>query len=435
MIPQWIIEKKRDGQPLSDADIRAFIDGFTAGQVPDYQMSALAMAIYFRGMTLAETTALTRVMLESGIRLDPRGWGRPAADKHSTGGIGDKISLVLAPLVAACGVAVPMISGRGLGLTGGTLDKLESIPGYRVDLTERAFQRVVAECGCSIIGQTRRLAPADRRLYALRDVTGTVPSIPLITASILSKKLAEGLDALVLDVKCGRGAFMRTPAMARRLARTLVDVAARLGTRSAALLSAMDRPTGRAAGNGPEVAEAIAALRGEGPADVRELTLALGVRMLTLTRACRTAGEARERLERAWQSGQGTQVFSRMIERHGGDPRVVDQPARLTAGARRRDVAAERSGYVADVDAESIGRACLVLGAGRRRTTDPVDPTAGLAGMKQVGDPVAAGEPLAVMTARSTRGMAEAARFVRAAFTVRREPVGTPPRWILGALS
>lgn len=433
MIPQWIIEKKRDGGVLSDGEIRDFIDAFTIGSVPDYQMSALAMAIYFKGMTISETAALTRAMLESGTRLDTRHLGRPTADKHSTGGMGDKISLILAPLVAACGVAVPMISGRGLGLTGGTLDKLEAIPGYRTDLSEPAFLKVVRSCGCSIIGQTPRLAPADRKLYALRDVTGTVPSIPLITASILSKKLAEDLDALVLDVKCGRGAFMKTIPMARRLAKTLVQVATSLGTRTSAVISAMNGPTGRAAGNAPEVAEAIASLRGKGPADVEELTLALGSRMLLLTGVCRTPSEAHTRLCDVWKSGRGLDVFRKMIELQHGNPRVIDRPEILFKGAQRQVVKASHAGYVTSINSEDIGRACLILGAGRQQTTDRVDPTAGVADLKQVGTSVSRGEPLAVLISRSPQAFPEAVKFVKRAFELQDRPPARPSKLILGA--
>jgi pyrimidine-nucleoside phosphorylase len=433
MIPQWIIEKKRDGGVLSDSEIREFVDAFTEGTVPDYQMSALAMAIYFKGMTIAETAALTLAMLESGTRLDTTPLGRPTADKHSTGGIGDKISLILAPLVAACGVAVPMISGRGLGITGGTLDKLEAIPGYRTDLTEKAFLKVVNTCGCSIIGQTRRLAPADRKLYALRDVTGTVPSIPLITASILSKKLAEDLDALVLDVKCGRGAFMKTPAMARNLAKTLVQVATALGTRTAAVISAMDLPTGCAVGNAPEVAEAIAALQGQASADVEDLTLTLGCRMLLLTRVCRTPAEARTRLCDAWKSGRGLDIFRKMIELQQGNSRVIDRPELLFKGAQRQVVKAPRAGFVTAINSEDIGRACLILGAGRQRTTDRVDPTAGVADLKQVGTSVSRGEPLAVLVSRSSHAFPEAVQFIGRAFELQDRPPARPAKLILGA--
>jgi len=433
MIPQWIIEKKRDGGVLSDSEIREFIDAFTNGTVPDYQMSALAMAIYFKGMTIAETAAMTRAMLESGTRLNTRTLGRPTADKHSTGGIGDKISLILAPLVAACGVAVPMISGRGLGLTGGTLDKMEAIPGYRTDLTEAAFLKVVNTCGCSIIGQTRRLAPADRKLYALRDVTGTVPSIPLITASILSKKLAEDLDALMLDVKCGRGAFMKTVPMARQLAKTLVQVATTLGTRTSAVISAMDVPNGCSAGNAPEVAEAIASLKGQGPSDVIELTLTLGSRILLLTRVCRTPAEARTHLFEVWKSGRGLDTFRKMIELQHGNPRVIDRPALLFKGAQRQVVKSPCAGFVSAINSEDIGRACLILGAGRQRTTDRVDPTAGVADLKQVGTSVSRGEPLAVLISRSSRTFPEAVQFVGRAFELQDRPPARPSKLILGA--
>ena len=276
-VPQWIIEKKRDGHALSEAEIREWIARYADGRLPDYQMAALAMAIYWRGMSADETLALTDAMMRSGDSLSWRGLGRATADKHSTGGIGDKLSIPLAPLVASCGVSVPMISGRGLGITGGTLDKLESIPGYDTHLASDRFREVVATVGCSIIGQTDRLAPADRKLYALRDVTGTVPSIPLITASILSKKLAEGADVLVFDVKCGAGAFMKTRENAHALADSLLAVARGAGRKAEALVTGMDEPVGRAAGNALEIAESVDILRGGGPADARELVLRLGV--------------------------------------------------------------------------------------------------------------------------------------------------------------
>ncbi|MBR1837317.1 MAG: thymidine phosphorylase, partial [Kiritimatiellae bacterium] len=275
-VPQWTIEAKRDGRELSEADIREWIARYSAGAIPDYQMAAFAMAVYFRGMSPAETLALTDAMRRSGDSLSWDALSRPTADKHSTGGIGDKISLPLAPLVASCGVSVPMISGRGLGTTGGTLDKLESIPGYDAGLSAARFRRVVRDVGCSIVGQTARLAPADRKLYALRDVTGTVPSIPLITASILSKKLAEGAGTLVFDVKCGSGAFMKTPREARALARSLLSVARGAGRNAGALVTRMSEPLGRSAGNALEVAESVDLLRGEGPAYAMELTMLLG---------------------------------------------------------------------------------------------------------------------------------------------------------------
>jgi pyrimidine-nucleoside phosphorylase len=281
MLPQWIIEKKRDGHALRPDEIAFFISEYGRERIPDYQMAALAMAVFFRGMTLDETACLTEAMLQSGRTLDTARLSRPAADKHSTGGIGDKTSLIVAPLAACAGLAVPMISGRGLGITGGTLDKLESIPGYRTNLSMDEFLGVVERCGCSIIGQTAELAPVDRRLYALRDVTATVPSVPLIAASILSKKLAENTRALVLDVKCGEGAFMRSLPAARELARTMVAVGTRMGRRVSALVTAMDEPLGAAAGNAVEVAEVLACLRGEGPPDLADLSLSLTARMLT----------------------------------------------------------------------------------------------------------------------------------------------------------
>ena len=279
MLPQWLIEKKRDGLAHSADELRAWIAGYVRGEIPDYQMAAWAMAVYFRGLTFEETAALTEAMLRSGAVVDTSALPWPTADKHSTGGIGDKISLVLAPLVACCEVAVPMISGRGLGITGGTLDKLEAIPGYRTRLSRERFLEILADCGCSIMGATEDLAPADRKLYALRDVTGTVPSIPLIAASILSKKLAEGASALVLDVKWGRGAFMKTVPQARELARTMVEIGRRMGRRMTALITDMNQPLGRTAGNALEIAETLAVLRGEGPDDVRELTLELGAQI------------------------------------------------------------------------------------------------------------------------------------------------------------
>ena len=282
MVPQWIIEKKRDGHALNEEEIRFFIDGYTRGDIPDYQMAAMAMAIFLRGMNAAETAVLTDAMMRSGDLIDTSSIAAPRVDKHSTGGIGDKISLVLAPLLACCGAAVPMISGRGLGITGGTLDKLASIPGYRTDLSEEEFVRVVRTCGCSITGQTARLVPADRKLYALRDVTATVPSIPLITASIMSKKLAEGIDHLVLDVKFGTGAFMRTRMDAHRLASSLVRVGREMGRKVTALLTDMNEPLGRTAGNALEVVESVECLYGRGPADVMDLTLALGAELLAM---------------------------------------------------------------------------------------------------------------------------------------------------------
>ena len=313
MLPQWIIEKKRDGQQLSEEEIRFFIEDYTSGAIPDYQASALAMAVYFQGMTFEEVTWLTDAMMQSGTTIDIASFSAPSVDKHSTGGIGDKVSLILAPLVACCGASVPMLSGRGLGITGGTLDKLESIPGYRTDLSIDDFKKIVNECGCSIMGQTGELAPADKKLYALRDVTGTVPSIPLISASIMSKKLAEGAGALVLDVKCGSGAFMKTNEDARKLANTLVEIGHRMERGMTAVITDMSQPLGRSAGNAVEVIETIDALRGNGPADLMTVTLELASHMLILTGRADDMTAAKTMLTDAIDSGAAFEKFKEMV--------------------------------------------------------------------------------------------------------------------------
>lgn len=413
MVPQWIIEKKRDGGELEPGEISAFVSGFAAGTIPDYQMAALAMAVYFRGMTPVETSALTRAMLESGERLDLSSLDLPRVDKHSTGGVGDKVSLVLAPLVACCGVSVPMISGRGLGITGGTLDKMESIPGYRADLSVAEFTAVVRACGCSIMGQTSTLVPADRKLYALRDVTGTVPSIPLITASIMSKKLAESLTGLVMDVKCGAGAFMRTPGEARALAESLMAVGREMGLPMASLVTRMDEPLGRAVGNRPEVAEAVRALRGEGPADLMEVTLALAARMLTVAGIARDEATARDEAARQLRSGAALARFVRMVELHGGRAATLDDPAAFeTEGGAAETVESPTDGWVTAVDADAVGRASIVLGAGRTRADEEVDPFAGISALVKTGDAVAKGQSLAILRAADRRRLTEARPMV-----------------------
>lgn len=418
MLPQWIIEKKRDGQALTHEELAFFLNGYTRGDIPDYQMSALAMAVYFQGMTPAETAALTRVMLDSGDQLDTSSIVPPKVDKHSTGGVGDMISIPLAPLAACGGVAVPMISGRGLGITGGTLDKLDSIPGYRTNLSVPEFLAVIRDCDCSIIGQTERLAPADRKLYALRDVTGTVPSIPLIVASIMSKKLAEGLDALVLDVKCGRGAFMRTPGQARALAQALADVGRSMGKRVSTLITAMDQPLGRAAGNALEIAQAVDVLRGRGPEDVTRLTLRLGAEMLTLTGAAPDTAAATARLDAALKSGAAFERFKQMVRLHGGNVSAIEDTSRLPAARHREPLPASSDGIVQDVDAEKIGRAALLLGAGRSKTTDVIDPAAGLSDMARAGDRVRKGQPLAVLHAADPQRIESARALAQSAFVI-----------------
>jgi pyrimidine-nucleoside phosphorylase len=416
--PALFIKVKRDGGVHSEAQINAFIRDYMAGQVTDYQMSAWLMAALLRGLDDAETTALTQAMLHSGKVLKLASVRAPKIDKHSTGGVGDKISICLGPLVAACGVAVPMISGRGLGHTGGTLDKLEAIRGYRVALDARTFERVVREVGVSMIGQTAELAPADRMMYALRDVTGTVESVPLIVASILSKKLAEGIDGLVFDVKAGRGAFMKDARSARVLARALVRTAARAGKRVTALITDMSVPIGRSVGNALETREAIAVLENEGPSDTRELTVALGVEMLLLGRVVTTRVQAKQKLERALADGSALERFERMLKAHGGDVKVVKDPSRLGSARERLPLFSLRSGYVADCDAHALGLSALALGAGRMQSGDPVDHTAGIELAKVVGERVEKGEPLAFVHAASKAlARSELAR-VRAAFSI-----------------
>ena len=427
MLPQWIIEKKRNGGALSDDELGLFIGGYAKGEIPDYQMAALAMAIFFRGMTPAETATMTRVMMESGDIVDTSSIRLPKVDKHSTGGIGDKISIPLAPLVASCGVAVPMISGRGLGITGGTLDKLESIPGYRTGLGVEEFLHVLQSCGCSMIGQTERIVPADRKLYALRDVTATVPSIPLIVSSIMSKKLAEGIDGLVLDVKCGRGAFMKTRAEARALAEGLVRVGRAMGKRVTALITAMDQPLGRSVGNALEMVESAEILRGRGPADTTELTLLLGAEMLVLAGVVPTAEDALPMLRRKLESGEALEIFKTMVRLHGGNTDVIDDPTRFPLAPIRQVYGAPFAGTVTDVDAEKIGRASLLLGAGRTKTTDVIDPAAGLSGLAKIGERVVSGQPLAILHAATQQRVDEAMELVRNAFVVGDAPVAPSP--------
>ncbi len=404
-----LIARKRDGEALSPEEIGALLDGYARGRVPDYQMAAFAMAVYFRGMSPRETAAMTLAMRDSGLRLDLSALPGPKVDKHSTGGVGDKVSLCLAPLVVACGLRVPMISGRGLGHTGGTLDKLEAIPGFRTDLSPRRFVSLVRRVGCALGGQTDRLAPADRRLYALRDVTATVESIPLITASILSKKLAEGIEGLVLDVKVGRGAFMKDLSSARRLARSIVQVGAEAGLPVVARLTDMDTPLGRAVGNAPETAEAFAMLQNEGPEDLREVTLALAVEMLRLGGLAERPAQARARLRQALHSGEALRAMERIVAAQGGDPRCVAEPDRLPRASLVQAVRAERSGYVQDLDPFAIGLAAGRLGAGRQKVEDEVDPAAGIVIARKPGEHVNRGEPLAWLHTRS----AARARAVR----------------------
>jgi pyrimidine-nucleoside phosphorylase len=392
--PYEIIHAKRDGKPVAPEDIAALVDGFTRGDVPDYQMAAFCMAVFFRGMDDVEMGALAEAMLRSGDVLDLSDVPGAKVDKHSTGGVGDKVSLALAPLAAACGVKVPMISGRGLGHTGGTLDKLEAIPGFRVDLPVDRFRALVREVGACLVGQTARLAPADRKLYALRDVTATVESIPLIAASIMSKKLAEGIDALVLDVKVGSGAFMKTVEDARALARAIAGIGRRTGKKVTALLTSMEQPLGRAVGNALEVAEAVEVLRGGGPPDLREVTVELVAEMLVLGGAAAGLSAAREEVLAAVSDGRGLAKLEEIVRAQGGDPEAVRDPGRLPRAPRTYDVGAPAAGKVRAIDTEAVGLAAVALGAGRARIEDRVDPAVGLVVHKKLGDAVERGEPL-----------------------------------------
>ena len=401
MVPQWIIEKKRDGGHISEADIRELIDLYSKGEIPDYQMSAFLMAVYFKGMSFDEVTALTDAMMRSGDVLDFSNYGSLSVDKHSTGGVGDKLSIPLAPLVAAVGVVVPMISGRGLGITGGTLDKLESIPGYNTQLTTEQFQNVLAKVGCSIIGQTARLAPADKKLYALRDVTGTVPSIPLISASIMSKKLAEGAAGLVLDVKCGRGAFMKSMDDARTLAKTMQAIGRGMGRNIVALLTNMDSPLGEKIGNTLEIEESIDVLKGKGPADIRELTMALAVEMVLLAKLAETPEEATAKLEAVLESGAALQKFRDMVIAQGGDARIIDDYSLMPQAPVKLDVCADASGYVETIDADAIGRMVLLLGGGRRQVTDSINYGVGISNLIKLGTEVKPGDRLMTIHAAS----------------------------------
>jgi pyrimidine-nucleoside phosphorylase len=392
-----LIRQKRDGDALDLNAIHAFIAGVTDGSWPDYQISALLMAIVLRGMSLDEAAALTDAMVRSGQRIDLSDFDGVPVDKHSTGGVGDNTSLVLAPLAAACGAVVPMMSGRGLGHTGGTLDKLEAIPGFRTGLSLDEMRQTLRRTGCVLIGQTRDIAPADRRLYALRDVTGTVESIPLICASILSKKIAEGIGALVLDVKVGLGAFMKTLEDARSLATWLVGIAERNGVRTEALLTSMDEPLGRAVGNANEVIEAIETLKGRGPKDLEDLSVQLAARMLVLAGIARDAQDAEARVRKALASGAGLEKFREVIEAQGGDPRVIDDYHRLPMPMQRREWPAPRAGFVTALDAERVGRAAVVLGAGRDRVDAGIEHAAGIDVIVSIGTEVRAGDPMLVL--------------------------------------
>ncbi|SLM10884.1 Pyrimidine-nucleoside phosphorylase [uncultured spirochete] len=416
-----ILMKKRAGETLTEAEIRFIIDGYVKGEIPDYQISALLMAIFFRGMTAKETAILTETMLDSGDRMDLSGIPGPFVDKHSTGGVGDKISLPLAPMVAACGVKVPMMSGRALGHTGGTLDKLESIPGYRTGLELSEFRKGLIEDGFAMTGQTARVVPADKKLYALRDVTATVESIPLITASILSKKVAEGADGIVFDVKCGSGAFMKTYNDAKALASSLVATGTAMGKRVVAVLTDMSQPLGYKVGNFLEIEETLDCLEGKGPQDVMELTFRLGAWMLVLGGAAETIEEGRARCEEAISSGAALERFYRNVVRQGGN---VGQMLKRRGSWRSdfaRELKAENDGYIESIDALDIGLAGVYLGVGRNRTEDNVSPTAGFIFEKKRGDLIKKGDRIAIAYGKDEASLDPAMALARKAVSISKE--------------
>jgi pyrimidine-nucleoside phosphorylase len=416
-----VIRKKRDGVELSREEIEGLVGAYTGGDIPDYQVSAWLMAVVLKGMTRPETAALTDAMLHSGDVLDLSSLAAKKVDKHSTGGVGDKTSLVLAPLAAAAGVAVPMISGRGLGHTGGTLDKLESIPGFNVNLPVAEFRRILELCGCAMIGQTAEIAPADRKLYALRDVTGTVESPYLICASIMSKKLAEGIDALVLDVKTGSGAFMKSEQDAAFLAELMVETGERMGKQVIALITDMDQPLGNMIGNALEVVEAVEVLRGAGPQDLRELCSELAGWMLHLGGVAKTVAEGKQQSAKLISSGKALEKFRQMVELQGGDACVVDDSKRLPQAQYTMEVASPRAGYIASMQCEHIGTACVILGGGRERKEDSVDPAVGMVLHKKIGDRVALGESLATVYYNAEAKAARARQLIEASCEISEE--------------
>jgi pyrimidine-nucleoside phosphorylase len=409
-----VIRKKRDGIELSQAEIEGLVNSYTAGEIPDYQVSAWLMAVVLKGMSRPETAALTDAMLHSGEVLDLSSLPLRKVDKHSTGGVGDKTSLVLAPLAAAAGVAVPMISGRGLGHTGGTLDKLEAIPGFNVNLSVAEFRRVLEVCGCAMIGQTAEIAPADRKLYALRDVTGTVESPYLICASIMSKKLAEGIDALVLDVKTGSGAFMKNEKDAAFLAQLMVETGERMGKQVIALITDMDQPLGNMIGNALEVVEVVDVLRGGGPADLRELCLETAGWMLYLGGVAKTVSEGKQQSAQLISSGKALDKFRQMVELQGGDSRIVDDAKRLPQAPHTMQVTSSRAGWLNAMQCEQIGTACVILGGGRERKEDLVDPAVGIVLHKKVGDRIDAREPIATLYYKAEAKAARARQLISA---------------------
>jgi pyrimidine-nucleoside phosphorylase len=422
-----IIRAKRDGEALSREAVEFFVAGVTDGTWPDYQASALLMAVVLRGMTPEETAWLTSAMVRSGIKVDLSAIPGVKVDKHSTGGVGDKASLVLAPLAAACGVKIPMMSGRGLGHTGGTLDKLQSIAGFRVDLSLEEMTAAIEKTGVAMLGQTKQIAPADKKLYALRDVTATVESIPLITASIMSKKIAEGIDALVLDVKTGRGAFMKTVEDSRRLARSLVDTGNRSGVRTEALITAMDAPLGSAVGNALEVIECVETLKGRGPKDLEELSVVLAARMVQVAGLARDRADAEAQVQAALASGAGVEKWREIVEQQGGDPRTVDDYDLMPSVPTRHVVKADRTGYLSVLHAELVGRATVALGAGRNKVDDVVDPAVGAMVLAHPGDRVSEGDAVIELHYRREGDLRAAMELIGHAIEISDDPPAVLP--------
>jgi pyrimidine-nucleoside phosphorylase len=428
-----LIRKKRDSGEHSREEIEFLISGYTRGEIPDYQMAAWLMSAWIRGLSSAETTALTQAMLHSGEVLDLSGVPGKKVDKHSTGGVGDKTSLILAPIVAAGGLIVPMLSGRGLGHTGGTLDKLESIPGFDTNLSLKDFRRVLAECGMALIGQTAEIAPADKKIYALRDATSTVENTGLICASIMSKKLAEGLDALVLDVKTGSGAFMKREEDAVGLAEVMVDAGKSMGKKMVALITDMNQPLGQAAGHANEIVECVEVLNGKGPADLRELSVELSAWMFYLGETTKSVEEGRKLAERMISSGEAREKFKQCIRLQGGDERVIDQPDLLPKAASHAVVTSVEGGTLVATNSEQLGIALAMLGGGRETKEDRIDHAVGLEFHKRIGDRVEKGEPLATIHYNSDAKLAEAKRMLAESFVVESDSGGQrgmPPRLI-----
>jgi pyrimidine-nucleoside phosphorylase len=431
-----LIRKKRDSGEHSREEIEFLISGYTRGDIPDYQMSAWLMAVWLRGMSRSELAALTEVMLYSGKVLNFADLPGKKVDKHSTGGVGDKTSLILAPIVAAGGLTVPMISGRGLGHTGGTLDKLESIPGFNVNLSLEQFRDVLRECGMGLIGQTAEVAPADKKVYALRDATSTVENIGLICASIMSKKLAEGIDALVLDVKAGSGAFMKREEDAIQLAEVMVETGKRMGKKVVALITSMDQPLGRAAGHSTEVIESMEVLSGRGPADLRDLSIELCAWMFYLGERVASVDEGRRLAQTLIATGQAKEKFKQAIRLQGGDDSVVDQPNRLPTAHFHADVPSESDGYIAATNCEHLGIALAMLGGGREKKEDAIDHGVGLEFRKRIGDPVKKAESLATIHYNADAKLAEAKSMIVASYEIAAQPPRDPPpliRRLIGA--